>query len=409
MFLGNESEGEAGRREPARAGISLSGAQTVLLLVALMFTAGGSFVAGYLAGRPERAVRLGVLEEAWRIIQEDFYYPLPSEDEQVYGAIRGLLSTLNDQHTVLLPPVAAARDAAVMQGQVGGVGAIVSMTDQNEVIVVEARRGWPAEQAGVRAGDVIVAVDGTDIGGQTLEEAVNRIRGPLGTPVTLTLRRRGVALPFDLTMTRGQINVYGQMLQDDIAYISFDVFNSTAPADVRVALSRLLAESPRALILDLRGNGGGFLNEALDIADLFLPAGLIATERTSAGETRRFTARDGDAGEQVPLVVLVDGRSASASEIVAGAIQDRGRGVLIGERTFGKGSVQGLHVLSDGSQLRVTQGAWYTPDETPIERRGDAPGGLLPDIVVEREAEPQPGADRILETALRYIRLMDTF
>jgi carboxyl-terminal processing protease len=409
MFLGNESEGEVERREPARAGISLSGAQTVLLLVALMFTAGGSFMAGYLAGRPERAVRLGVLEEAWRIIQEDFYYPLPSEDEQVYGAIRGLLSTLNDQHTVLLPPVAAARDAAVMQGQVGGVGAIVSMTDQNEVIVVEARRGWPAEQAGVRAGDVIVAVDGTDIAGQTLEEAVSRIRGPLGTSVTLTLRRRGVALPFDLTVTRGQINVYGQLLQDDIAYISFDVFNSTAPADVREALGRLLAESPRALILDLRGNGGGFLNEALDIADLFLPAGLIATERTSAGETRRFTARDGDAGEQVPLVVLVDGRSASASEIVAGAIQDRGRGVLIGERTFGKGSVQGLHLLSDGSQLRVTQGAWYTPDETPIERRGDAPGGLLPDIVVEREAEPQPGVDRILETAIRYIRLMDTF
>jgi carboxyl-terminal processing protease len=210
-------------------------------------------------------------------------------------------------------------------------------------------------------------------------------------------------------MKRGQINVYGTMLENGIAYLSMDVFNSTAPADVRAALEQLLPQRPRALILDLRNNGGGFLNESVDIADLFLGSGPIATEKLTSGETHQFDAQDGDIAESIPLVVLVNGRSASASEIVAGAIQDRGRGILVGQRTFGKGSVQALHMLSDGSQLRVTQGAWYTPNQTPIERRGDQPGGLLPNILVAIPPEPTPGVDAELEAARRYIRVSQSF
>jgi carboxyl-terminal processing protease len=164
-----------------------------------------------------------------------------------------------------------------------------------------------------------------------------------------------------------------------------------------------LAQQPRALILDLRDNGGGFLDEAIQIADFFLGEGLIATEKTASGQTRRFTSRDGDFAEKVPMVVLVNQRSASASEIVAGALQDRGRAVLIGQRTFGKGSVQRLFTLSDGSQLRVTQGAWYTPNETPIERHGSEQSGLQPDITVELPSS-RPQGDPILEAALEYIR-----
>lgn len=389
--------------------MALTGGLVIVIVGALALTAVGAFLAGYLAARPADRDELEVFDEAWTLVERDFYYPLPEGKDRAYGAIQGMLATLNDPHTLFLPPVDAAHDTAVMQGQVGGVGAIVSQNEAGEALVVEVRRGWPAEQAGVRAGDVILKVNGEDLTGKSLDEAVTLIKGPLGEEVTLTLRREGTPQPFDLSMERGQINVYGTMLDGGVAYISMDLFTSTAPNDLQQALDRLLPEDPRALIFDLRGNSGGFLNESLDIADLFLPQGPIATEKLTTGETRQFDASSGDVAEAIPLVVLVDGRSASASEIVAGAIQDRERGILIGQRTYGKGSVQVLHMLSDGSQLRVTQGAWYTPNQTPIERRDDQPGGLLPDIVVEVPAQPVPGADPELDAALRYIRLSASF
>jgi carboxyl-terminal processing protease len=407
MYWGEPNRAETTGRTASRR--ALSGGLLIVLVGALMLTAVGAFAAGYLAARPAERDGLEIFDEAWALVDRDFYYPLPEDKDRVYGAIQGMLSTLDDPHTLFLPPVDAAHDAAIMQGQLGGVGAIVSQNDAGESFVVEVRRGWPAEQAGVQAGDVILRVNGEDLGGKTLDQAVALIRGPLGDTVTLTLRRVGTPQPFDLSMERGQINVYGTLLDNGIAYISMDLFNSTAPEDVAAALDQLLPQEPRALILDLRGNSGGFLNESLEIADLFLEEGPIATEKLTSGETRQFSADSGDAAEDIPLLVLVDGRSASASEIVAGAIQDRERGILIGQRTFGKGSVQVLHMLSDGSQLRVTQGAWYTPDQTPIEQRGDEPGGLLPDILVELPAEPVPGADLELDAALRYIRLSESF
>jgi carboxyl-terminal processing protease len=408
MYWGEPNSAESSVRSGGKR-MALTGGLLIIIVGALVLTAVGAFAAGYLAARPANREDLGIFDEAWALVERDFYYPLPEGKDRAYGAIQGMLSTLDDPHTLFLPPVDAAQDNAVMQGQVGGVGAIVSQNEAGESVIVEVRRGWPAEQAGVKAGDVILKVNGADLAGKTLDEAVALIRGPMGESVTLTLRREGSPQPFDLSMERGQINVYGTMLDNGIAYISMNLFNSTIPQDVRAALDRLLPEGPRALILDLRGNAGGFLNESLEIADLFLGDGPIATEKLTTGETRQFDATSGDAAEAIPLVVLVDGRSASASEIVAGAIQDRERGILIGQRTFGKGSVQVLHTLSDGSQLRVTQGAWYTPNQTPIERRDDQPGGLLPGIVVEIPADVAPGTDPVLDAALRYIRLSTSF
>ncbi|MCC7205806.1 MAG: S41 family peptidase [Anaerolineae bacterium] len=408
MYWGETNSAERSARAGGKR-VALTGGLLVLIVGALILTAVGAFAAGYYAARPVDQDALRVFDEVWALVERDFYYPLPEDKDRAYGAIQGMLATLNDPHTLFLPPVAAARDTAVMQGQMGGVGAVVSQNEAGEAFVVEVRRGWPAEQAGVRVGDVILKVNGEDVAGKTLDQTVALIRGLLGEEVTLTLRREGTAQPFDLSMERGQINVYGTMLEDGIAYLSMDLFNSTAPADVRAALERLLPENPRALVLDLRNNGGGFLDESLEIADLFLPDGPIATEKLTSGEQRQFVAHSGDIAERIPLVVLVNGRSASASEIVAGAIQDRGRGILVGQRTFGKGSVQVLHTLGDGSQLRVTQGAWYTPDQTPIERRGDEPGGLLPDIVVEIPTERTPGVDPELEAARDYIRLSQSF
>lgn len=386
-------------------GMPFGGLQVVIILSALVLTALGAFTAGYVAARPAVAASpRAVLDEAWQIVDREFYYPKPSETERTYAAINGMLASLKDPHTVLLQPVAAARDEQVMQGQVGGVGAFVGQSEAGQLVITEVRRGWPAEQAGVRAGDVILAVDGKDVTGMALADAVNLIRGPLGTEVTLTVKRVGARNLLNLTMKRDQINVYGTMLDSGIAYISVDIFNQTAPRDVEKFLRDLLAQNPRALILDLRGNGGGFLNESLEIADMFLPEGLIATQRSSTGETKRYTSKDGGLAEQLPMVVLVDGRSASASEIVAGALKDRGRAALIGQRTFGKGSVQTLHRLSDGSQLRVTSGQWYTPNETPIRESIDGqPGGLQPNIVVRVPERPTPGVDPFVNAAIQYI------
>jgi carboxyl-terminal processing protease len=385
--------------------VGFPGVQVVVLIGVMIATALGAFAAGYVAARPAAASSgKHVFDEAWQIIERQFYYPKPPESERTYAAINAVIATLKDPHTLLLQPVQAEREVRVMRGQVGGVGIVVAQDETTKAIIVgEARRGWPAEQAGVRAGDIIIAVDGVDVTGKELSEAANLIRGELDTEVTLTVRRDGAARPLDFKMKRGQINVYGTMLADDIAYLSMTIFNETAPADIEKFLKELLPQNPRALILDLRGNGGGFLNESLDIADMFLPKGLIATEKLFNGENKRFTAKDGGLAEQIPMVVLVDGGSASASEIVAGALQDRGRAVLIGQRTYGKGSVQTIHTLSDGSQLRVTSGAWYTPNEKPIQPGEGKPGGLAPDVTVPLPDEPTPGVDPVLDAALEYI------
>ncbi len=382
--------------------------QLVFILIALALTAGSAFVLGYSTANANKDSRLRVLEEAWALADRDFYYTKPPENERLYGAIRGMLTTFNDPHTLFLPPVLAAADAKFMQGATGGVGANVSTNKDNQLVITNVRIGWPAERAGVHSGDIVIAVDGKDIAGMALQDAVNLIRGPLDSQVKLTLKRPGVAEPLTLTMSRQQINVYGQMLADNIAYVSLSVFNETSPADLEKEIKRLLEQEPkpRALIFDLRGNGGGFLDQSVKIADLFLKEGPIASEKTSDGQVRKFAARSGDIAEEIPLVVLVDGGSASASEIVAGALQDRKRGVLIGMRTYGKGSVQVLHTLSDGSQLRITHGAWYTPNETPIERRDQTPenAGLAPDVLVTVPDQPEPGTDPIRDAALDYIK-----
>lgn len=379
--------------------------QLLVVVVALLVTASSAFVAGYVVAHSSAPNNLSLAEEVWQLTERHFYYEKPSRQDRLYGAISGLLATFQDPHTIFLPPAPAERERAVMSGQQGGVGIIVAQTEDKRFVVTEVRRGWAYERAGGRVGDEIIAVDGESVAEWTFNQLIERVRGRLGTQVRLTVRRAGAPEPLTLTATRQQINVYSQMLDDQIAYLSFTQFTSTAPAEIKAQLEALLAQQPRALILDLRDNGGGFLDEAIQIADFFLEAGLIATEKTVGGRVKRFEARSGDLAEAVPLVVLVNRNSASASEIVAGALRDRGRAVLIGQRTFGKGSVQRLFTLSDGSQLRVTQGAWYTPNETPIERRGDGQGGLQPDVPVELPSDgSRPSGDPTLEAALEYIR-----
>ncbi len=377
----------------------------IIVVGAIIVVAAGAFFAGYsVASASNHTQSMHVFWEAWNLAENEFYYDKPSETDRIYGAINGMLAMYKDRFTFLLPPDQAAKNNEVMQGKDGGIGASVEMNPDGELVIVEAMMGKPAAQAGIQAGDVVTAVDGQDIKGLALADIVTKIHGPLGSTVTLTVKRQGTSGPLTITVMRDQINTYSKMLKGGIAYISLAIFDQQSAEDLRGELQKMLNQHPNALILDLRDNPGGYLDQALEIGDLFLPEGLIASEKDSTGLSQDFSAHTGDIGEQVPMVVLVSKDSASAAEIVSGALQDRKRAVLIGQQTYGKGTVQDIHTLSDGSQLRVTHGAWYTPNHTPIQSSSGEHLGLTPNVVVALPATPQPGVDPTLNAALDYIR-----
>jgi carboxyl-terminal processing protease len=349
---------------------------------------------------------LDLLWEVWDTIQREFDGELPGEEELSYAVIRGLVDSLDDPHTRFIDPAAAIRMQERFEGAYDGIGAYVQENDDGLTEIVRPISGAPAEDAGLRPGDVVVAVDGESVIGKGLEEVISYILGPPGTDVVITFVRDNATEPFDVTITRAHIVipvVVSEMLDDDIAYIELVSFNSIATEQLQLALDELLAQNPRGLILDLRNNGGGLLNQSVSVADLFLPESVILYERNAKGAINEvFRASDGQIAEEIPLVVLINEFSASASEIVAGAIRDSDRGVLIGETTFGKGSVQMQHTLSDGSQLNVTIAHWYTPSDVNIDEEG-----IVPDIEVEMD-ETEPVEDRAddvqLQRAIDYLQ-----
>jgi carboxyl-terminal processing protease len=338
--------------------------------------------------------------EAWAIVQRDYYGELPDEREVTYAAIRGMLSALDDPFTTFIEPKEAAIRAEDDTGEYEGIGAYVDMDEDGKLVIVEPFEGSPAEAAGLQAGDRVIAVDGVSIIGMSLHEAISLVRGPAGSEVILLVEREGVAEPFEATVTRERFEleiVDVEMLEDGIGYIRLREFGSKASEKMEAGLEELLAQNPRGIVFDLRYNPGGWLDQALKVADLFLDDGVILTQRWKDGSEEVFRAHEGDIGEDVPLVVLVDRGSASASEIVAGALQDHGRAILIGENTFGKGAVQTVHTLSDGSQLIVTSAMWFTPNNQPIHGQG-----LTPDIEVLYPEELEAGEDPQLERAIEY-------
>lgn len=347
---------------------------------------------------------LGLLWEVWEIVQRDFDGELPGEQELTYAVIRGAIDSLGDPHTRFIDPGAAVRMQERFEGAYDGIGAYVQENDQGLTEIVRPISGSPAEEAGLRPGDMVVAVDGESVIGKALDEVISYILGPAGTEVVITFVRRDIPEPFDVPITRAHIVipvVVHEMLEDDIAYVELVSFNSLATDQLQRALQELLSQNPRGLILDLRNNGGGLLTQSVSVADLFLPEAVILYERNTQEVINEiFYASDGQIAEEIPLVVLINAFSASAAEIVAGAIRDHDRGVLIGETTFGKGSVQMPHTLSDGSQLNVTIAHWYTPANINIDEEG-----IAPDIEVEMdptELIADPADDVQLQRAIDY-------
>ncbi len=342
-----------------------------------------------------------LLETVLDLLEEQFYGELPEGEDLTYGAIRGMLLTLDDPYTSFIEPEIATIINEDATGAFEGIGAFVTMREDGYLEIAGLISGQPAEAAGVRAGDLIVAVGDTSIVGLGLYEAISYIRGPEGTVAELEILRPGVSEPLFINVTRAMIEVpivEAEMLDDDIAYLRLTEFDATADDRVEEALTELLAEEPRALIFDLRDNPGGWLNQAINVADIFLDQGLVAIQRDSLGGEQRFTSRNGDLGEEIPMVVLINRGSASASEIVAGALQDRGRALLIGAQTLGKGSVQLPNNLDNGAQLRVTIARWYTPNEQPLHGNG-----LTPDIEALWPSEAPEGEDPQLQRAIDYL------
>jgi len=348
-----------------------------------------------------------VFWEVWDLVQRNFYGELPNLQQLTYAAIRGMLKALDDDYTAFLEPTVASILAEDATGEFEGIGAFVGLDEEGFLEIIEPFEDGPAEQAGLEAGDRVVAVDGVSIVGATLYEGISLIRGPAGSDVTLRIEREGEPEPFEVTVTRARLQITivdVEMRDDGVGYIRLREFSSTASERMEEGLEELLAQDPRGIVFDLRQNPGGWLEQAVSVSDLFLDDGTIVSERWSDGREYSFDADPGDVGEDVPLVVLVDRGSASASEIVAGALQDRERAVLIGELTFGKGSVQQVFTLSDGSELRVTAARWFTPNDRAIHGQG-----ITPDIEIpwpepsEEDAEAELEEDPQLERAVKYL------
>ena len=346
---------------------------------------------------------LSTFYEAWDIISQQYDGELPSKEDLLYAIIGGSVETLDDPYTRFLEPDVAARFREDMGGSVEGIGAFVRETEDGFVEIVRPIDGQPADQVGLQAGDLIIGVDGESVVGQGIDEVLLKVRGPQGSVVMLTILRDGEEeLEFTVTRTRFEVPIIeSQMVTDNIGYIHLTEFNANAMERTLQAINELTAQGAQALIFDLRDNPGGFLDQSVGVADLFLADGVVLFERNNQGLEETFTAEPGDEAESIPMVVLINAASASASEIVAGALRDNGRATLIGETTFGKGSVQQLHTLSDGSELRVTIARWYTPDNISISE-----AGITPDIEVASPEDFTLGGegDTQLERAIEYLQ-----
>ncbi|HET9026234.1 MAG TPA: S41 family peptidase [Trueperaceae bacterium] len=306
------------------------------------------------------------------------------DDKLIEGAITGMLASLDDPYTSYLLPTEAARDNQDLTGSFEGIGAVLTPHDRQsgkgvEILTVYA--GGPASKAGLQRGDIFVSVDGTDVAAMTTSEVADLVRGPKGTTVNLVMNRPGQAEPVTFAIQRGTIqiiDVSSAMLPNDVGYLALTSFNNQRLHDQMVEhLDKLIQQGATSLVLDLRDNSGGLLNQAILIADDFLSGGDIVFQR-SRGVTQRIASADPKAYD-LPMVVLVNENSASASEIVAGALQENHRALVVGEQTFGKGVAQSVLSLSDGGQLRYVSFEWLTPDRRSIAEKGITPDVKAPD------------------------------
>jgi len=350
---------------------------------------------------------LKIFTDVLGLLQKEYVEETNSKD-LVYGAVKGMLETL-DPHSAFMPPSVYKEMQEETKGRFEGLGIEITVKE-GVLTVVSPIEDTPAFRAGIQAGDQIQKIDGELTKNLTLMDSVKRLRGPRGTKVTITIMREGFSKPREFTLTRDVIPVRSvryELMEKQYGYIRLSQFQEKTEGELDKAIKALENESKGAikgLILDLRNNPGGLLDQAVKVSDRFIESGLIVSmEGRREDQKMKFYAHPQGTIARYPLVVLVNGGSASASEIVAGAIQDHGRGILVGTQTFGKGSVQTIFPMKDGSGLRLTTARYFTPNGRSIQAKG-----ILPDIIVKPalpEEEkivppPKPPAEKDLERHL---------
>lgn len=346
------------------------------------------------------------LEEVLRAVQDQYVDPVPPE-KLTEGALRGMVEATGDRHSAYFSPEEYKRFVEHFETSFTGIGVTVETSQRTGLVtVVSPIKGSPGEKAGLRAGDSIVKVDDRDITNITLNEAVTLIRGPKGTKVKLTVHRDGEAEPLVFTITRDTITqptLEYKILQGKIGYLQLFEFKKGSGQEVQNAVADLTKQGMTGLIFDLRQNPGGLLNEAVDISSIFVPTGQPVVHIVERGKAARVIKSTGKQPWNLPLVVLVDAGSASASEILSGAIKDLKIGTLMGVKTFGKGSVQSFWEFPDGSGIKLTTAKYLTAGGKSINGVG-----IDPDVVVENPEKVLPGdpGDPQLEAAVKYIQTM---
>ena len=341
--------------------------------------------------------------EVWSILSRDFVDKEKLDPKKgSSSAIEAIIKSLGDPYTAYIDAEHFSIDSTGFDGSFDGIGAIVSIRN-NRLTIVSPIENSPASQAGIRAGDIILKIEGVSTDGMTITQAVNLIRGPRGTKVTITVIHPNERDPVEITIVRGRINldsVSSQMLEGNISHIRLNQFTQRTPSELRDALQKAKEQGVKGIVLDLRGNPGGLLDATVQVASEFIEDGVVLYEVDGRGNRQELRARKGGTATKVPLAVLINGGSASGSEVLAGALQDYGRAPLIGMKTFGKGSVNIMRRLSDGSGLYITIARWHTPKGNVIEGKG-----LTPDFeVILTPEDRRTGTDTQLARALKYIQ-----
>lgn len=344
--------------------------------------------------------------EAWDIIHQQ-YVDQPVDDVKLMeGAINGMMESLGDKHSTYMNPQTYKDANSELSGSFEGIGAYVDTTG-DYLTITNPIAGSPAEKAGLQPGDKIIKIDGADMTGIDPEAVRLKVLGPAGSTVKLTVSRQGESTPLEFSIKRDKIVVKsatGKMLDNNIAYVQVTTFGDNTTSELKSALTELMVQNPKGLILDLRNNGGGYLQTAVEVISQFVPNGVALIEKTGDGNQKKYDVIPGGLATTIPMVVLMNENSASASEITAGAMQDYGRAKLVGVVSYGKGSVQNWVPLSNNEgAVRVTIAKWYTPNDRTIDGIGLTPDVYVGMTVDDFKAKRDPQLDTAVETLLATI------
>jgi len=356
----------------------MSNSSKILVSMALVIVVALAFAGGFFVGQsnqPSAPVGLDVVKEAWNYILADYVDPTRIHTANMTGsAIEGIIASLNDRYTSYISPDNFEIIQSNFQGEFDGIGAIVSVLD-GKIVIVAPIPGTPAEKAGIKKNDVILQINGESVDNMSLDVAIGKIRGPSGTSVKLLILHEGDTEPVEITVTRARVEVPSVTfeMRGDIALINISQFTNRTEDEFAQVMPKLAAEKAPGIVLDLRGNPGGLLNIVVEVASHFINKGIIVSVRSRQGEIQTLNAVSQDVTTALPMVVLVDNFSASGSEVLAGALQDHQRALIAGSVTYGKGSVNILQRLSDGSGIYITTSRWLTPDSRLIEGNGIEP------------------------------------